>query len=244
MGPNNPLSGREAQEILITALLSTFGLPFLRKQRASLPRTAMTKKEFIALEKKLLPYLPGFAISGRLTFISPVGHTLRGFGFDPSGFDKKGLYVTLFFLPLCVPSKYLTYGFGKRLKGTGWRADEPGLENQLIAAMQKDVPFLKSLSTPRDVLEAVKSQERNFHDPYKYEAIAYLLIRVGEPTAGIGALDDLLSVLDLSIAWQSEMAERASALKSMLVRNPSDAQKQLEAWEAESIRNLGLENFR
>jgi hypothetical protein len=94
------------------------------------------------------------------------------------------------------------------------------------------------------VLEAVKSQERNFQDPHKYETIAYLVVRLGEATAGIGALDDLLSVVDLSIVWQGEMAERARYLKSLLVRNPSDAEKQLEAWETESVRNLGLEEFR
>lgn len=204
----------------------------------------MTKKEFIALEKRLLPNFPGFTVSGRLTFISPVGHTLRGFNFEPSGFDKKGLYLTMFFLPLCVPRKYLSLSFGESLKGTGWRVDDPGLDEQLIAAMQKWVPFLQSLRSPRDVLEAVKSEERTFKDPYKYEAIAYLLIRSGEATKGMGALDELLNLLDPAIPWQREMADRARALRSLLLRNPSDAHKQLESWEAESVRNLGLEAFR
>jgi hypothetical protein len=204
----------------------------------------MTKKEFLALEKRLLPNFPGFAICGSLTFIPPVGHTLRGFDFDPSGFDKKGFYVTVFFLPLCVPRKYFSFEFGKSLKGTGWRADEPGLEEQIIAAMQKEVPFLKSLRMPRDVLEAVKSVKRTFKDPYKYEAIAYMLIRTGESTEGICALDELLNLLDPAIQWHREMADRARALRSLLVRDPTDAQRQLQAWETESVRNLGLEGFR
>lgn len=204
----------------------------------------MTKKEFIALEKRLLPSFPGFTISGRLTFISPVGHTLRGFNFEPSGFDKRGLYLTMLFLPLCIPRKHLSMEFGKSLRGTGWNADDPSLESKLVAVMQNEVPFLKSLRTPRDVLEAVKSVKRTFKDPYKYEAIAYMLIRTGEVTEGIGALDELLNLLDPAISWQSEMADRARALLSLLVQSPSDAQNQLGSWEAESVRNLGLEAFR
>ena len=40
------------------------------------------------------------------------------------------------------------------------------------------------------------------------------------------------------------MDERANALKSQILSNAASAQKQLEAWEAESIHNLGLEKFR
>jgi len=147
------------------------------------------------------------------------------------------------FLPLCIPRKYLSMEFGKSLKGTGWRWDDPDLESKLVAVMQNEVPFLRSLRTLHDVLEAVRSVKRTFKDPYKYEAIAYMLIRTGKATEGIGALDELLNLLDPAIQWQSEMADRARALRSLLVRDPPDAQKQLEAWETESVRNLGLEDF-
>jgi hypothetical protein len=39
------------------------------------------------------------------------------------------------------------------------------------------------------------------------------------------------------------MAERARALKARLLVNPASAQQQLEAWESETAKNLGLEKF-
>ena len=54
----------------------------------------MRAKDFVTLEKRLLPNLPNFTIKGPLLFIVPIGHTLRGFHFDGSSFDKKAFYVT------------------------------------------------------------------------------------------------------------------------------------------------------
>lgn len=204
----------------------------------------MTTKEFVLLEKRLLPSFPGFAVKGRLMFIPPVEHTLRGFNFEPSGFNKKALYITSFFLPLCVPKKYLSYEFGNRLKGTGWRADMADLETVLTAAMQKEVPFLNSLQTPSDVLEAIKLRVRDSKNPYHHEAAAYVLARIGEVSEAVAALDRLLQLLDLNVGWQRDMADRARALKSQLVSDPAAAQKQLDVWEAETAKNLGLEEFR
>ena len=58
------------------------------------------------------------------------------------------------------------------------------------------------------------------------------------------ALDQLVGLLDEKVPWQCEMADRARALKSQIVSNPADVQRQLAAWEAESVHNLGLEAFR
>jgi len=76
------------------------------------------------------------------------------------------------------------------------------------------------------------------------QAVAYALARAGELEEAIAELDTLLAMLDVKVPWQLEMAERANALKLQLLSDVAGAQKQLEAWEAESIRNLGLEKFR
>src|SRR5579862_3328741 len=113
----------------------------------------MKTKEFLSLEKRLLPSFPGFSVKASLMLIPPVHHTLRGFDFDASGFSKDKFYVNAFYLPLCIPQKHLSFTFGKRLKGTGWHAAAPNLEAELIPAMKKEVQFLSSLRTPKDVLE-------------------------------------------------------------------------------------------
>jgi hypothetical protein len=204
----------------------------------------MTTKEFVTLEKRLLPALSGLAIKGRLMFIPPVDHTLRGFNFEPSGFDKRGIYVTAFFLPLCVPRTHISYEFGRRLKGTGWRADAPDLEATLTEAMRKETPFLCSLRTVQDVVNAVMPFAENARDPYAHEAIAYMLVRCGNTNDALTAVGQLLASLDLAIPWQHEMAERAKSLKSQLLADPAAAQRQLDAWESETVKNLGLEEFR
>jgi hypothetical protein len=204
----------------------------------------MTTKELISLERRLLPSFPGFAIRGRLVLIPPARHTLRGINFEPSGFNKERFYATAFYLPLCIPRKYLSFTFGKRLKSTGWRTDDPNSEAELIAMMQNEVQFLNSLRTPNDVLVATILRARDSKNPYHNEAIAYMLARTGETTAAIAALDRLLQPLDPAVAWQCEMGDRARGLKAKLLSDPIDAQRQLTAWENESVRNLGLEEFR
>ena len=79
---------------------------------------------------------------------------------------------------------------------------------------------------------------------YVQEAIAYALARAGDVAQAAMALDQLVGLLDEKVPWQCEMADRARALKSQMVSNPADVQRQLEAWEAESVHNLGLEVFR
>jgi hypothetical protein len=61
-----------------------------RQQRASKGNQAtVTTKEFVAIEKRLLPDFPGFAVKGTLMFIQPLGNTLRGFHWEPSAFSKR-----------------------------------------------------------------------------------------------------------------------------------------------------------
>jgi hypothetical protein len=81
-------------------------------------------------------------------------------------------------------------------------------------------------------------------DPYTQQAIAYALARAGDVNKAVAELGQLTALLDVKVPWQREMVERADALKSQLLSDTTSAQKQLEAWEAESARNLGLEKFR
>jgi hypothetical protein len=46
-----------------------------------------------------------------------------------------------------------------------------------------------------------------------------------------------MDLLDVKVLWQREMVDRAPALKSQIVSNSSDVQRQPEAWEAESVHD-------
>jgi hypothetical protein len=207
----------------------------------------MTTKEFVALEKLLLPNLPKFVIKGRLLFIAPIERTLRGFHFDPSAFSKKDFYVAVFFMPLCVPMKQVHFTFGHRV-GPGWSADDPGLKTILSSAMQKELPFLANLKTATDVAEALKPLTKG-SNPHCHEALAYTLVQAGEIRAAVDAIDTLLRLVDSvkrvnpDVTWELQIAERAQSLKTKLMANPEEANAQLAAWESETVRNLGLGMF-
>lgn len=206
----------------------------------------MKTTEFIALEKRLLPNFPGFAIKGSLMLLPPLEHTLRGFDFDGSDFDRTSFYVHAFFLPLCVPSKYLSFNFGERMRHNGadrWNITDANVEIELELSMQKEVPLLRRLETPEAVIDALRFRALRSQDPYAYQAIAYMLAREGNIRTAVAELDHLIESLDPSSDWELAMAARADLLRTKLLENPEGAKKQLEAWQAETIQNLGLERF-
>lgn len=211
----------------------------------------MRTKDFVALEKRLLPKLPNFTIKGPLLFIVPLGHTLRGFHFDGSSFDKESFYVEAFFMPLYLPSEHLHLNFGRRLRGSGgggWSTATPGFELVLEAQVRKEVPFLAGLKTARDVANALKPFAEG-SNPHSHEALAYTLVQADEIRAAVSAIDTLLGLIESikrvnpKLTWELEIAERAQLVKTKLTQNPDDARAQLAAWESETIRNLRLENY-
>jgi len=95
-------------------------LGYSRGERgAGIRYKTMKTKEFVSLAKQLSPDLHGFAINGPLMFIRPVNRVLRGLYFEGSSFDAKSFYLWAFFLPLCVPTKHVSFNLGKRIRGGG-----------------------------------------------------------------------------------------------------------------------------
>jgi hypothetical protein len=207
-------------------------------------------KDFVSLETRLLEKFPGFAIKGQLMFMIPLEHTLRGFHFDGSSFNKKSLYVDAFFMPLCVPTEHVHFTFGRRVRDKGgdrWNADDLNFEAALESAMQEEVPFLARLRTAKDVSSALepltKPNDAGYVNPHCYEALAYTLVQAGETTAAANVIDTLLKRASSTVAWESEIASRARLIRNKLLEGPEKAQQQLTVWESENIRNLELENF-
>lgn len=210
----------------------------------------MKTKQFIELETHLLPNFPGFVVKGKLMFISPVEHTLRGFHFEASAFAKKNFYINVFFMPLCVPVKHIHFTFGHRIgPNKRWSVDQPELEGTLASEMLKEIPVLVGLKTAKDVAEAVElltkgNPTSGYVNPHCYEALAYNRIQSGEIPVAANVIDILLEKINPSVAWEKEIALRVRLIKSKLLENPEEAKNQLATWEAESIHNLGLQEFR
>lgn len=204
----------------------------------------MKNKDFTELAKRLLPDLPGFAVKAPLMFIPPVQHTLRGLCFESHSYERNLFYLWVFFQPLFIPTKNIILTFGKRIGNDRWNRDSPDLVHELGDALKHELQsFLSPIESPLDVAQAAKSLQLH-QNPNVQQVIAYALARAGEVDKAVAELDVLLAMLDQKVPWQMEMSERANALASLLLSDPPIAQKQFDAWEAESIRNLGLEKFR
>jgi hypothetical protein len=208
----------------------------------------MTTTEFVSLEKSLLTELSNLAVKGRLMFIPPAAPILRGINFEGSSFDKTSFSVTMFVMLLCVPTKHLNLSFaaGVRHKkgGDRWNSEMPELIKELSSALKAQaIPFLSPVQSLLDFVDLARS--RSFSDnPQTLRAEAFALARAGQISRAVGALDQLLNQIDSKIGWQLEIADQARALRSKLVASSSEAERQLEVWEVETVRNLGLEDFR
>lgn len=206
----------------------------------------MKTRDLLALQERLLPRFPGFMAQNNLMFVSPLEHTLRGFHFESSAFEKRNFYVDVFFLPLCVPTASAHFTFGHRLSRL-WAADEPNLDEALASVMQGEAPLLASLRKPADVARALepltKPNAAGYVNPRCYEALAYVLVQADAAAAAASVIDTLLRSADQTVGWECEVASRARQLQAILLENPTAAQQQLTDWEAQSVRNLGLEAF-
>lgn len=205
----------------------------------------MKKKEFEFLCKKLLPHLPGFACKGCLLYAEPIGHFLRGFCCDGSGFDPDKFAVTVFFLPLYVPTKHIHFNMGHRLKDERgcdkwWNLHDAQVPEELLGSIQRQgLPFLMEVGEPRNVATAIRQLGGNA-DPYRLEAIAFSLAMADEYVEAQAALDLLVKTLDTNIRWQGEMFERARELEQKLQSSAEIVKLLLAEWERGTIKNLGL----
>lgn len=206
----------------------------------------MTTKEFVALERKLLPDLPDFEVKGTLLFIKPIGSVLRGFCFEGSSFSKESFYINVFFLPMYIPMDDLGFTFVDRLRSAesgGWESTHPNLDSDLRAAVHDRVPYLRSLCTPIDIVKAIRPKTK-LPNPHVHEAFAYSLIKAGDYQSAVDVIKGIPPMVDSAVDWQRALQERVLLIQEKLQRSPEEALQQLDAWEVESFRNLKLEAYR
>ena len=206
----------------------------------------MKNKDFARLAKQLSD-LPSLYVKGPMAVLRPVKHVLRGLYFEGSSFDAQSFYLWAFFLPTFVPTKHVILNFGKRLRlpdgSDRWNATEPDLLTRLNEAAKQDaLPFLSRIQSTGDMTAALTALTKA-QDPYAQQAIAFAWALSRDIGRAEQELKQLLGLLDMKIPWQRDMAERAEILKVKLLADPIEAQEQLKTWEAETLRNLGLENL-
>jgi len=201
----------------------------------------MKIKQFEQIERQVVPHVsPALTIRGQFCFLKPLAGTLRGFYFEPSGFNTTSFYVNMFFLPLCVPVESLHLTFGSRIGAKRrWDVGESGLYSKLATSMSERLPFLSQLSDTKRVVEALESLAYvgNMH---WLEALSYVLVLDGEYERALSLIDKLLGTPDHQVDWELQIKRRVVLIRDKLLRDEQEACDQLHAWEAENISKLNL----
>jgi hypothetical protein len=202
--------------------------------------------KLIALETQIARALPPLRVKKTLMLLPPVCPVLRGIWYDRSAYDEISFSVTAFLMPLSVPADHLYFTFGDRVRRTGggdrWSVDMPDLVTDLVAALrQQALPFLAKGETIEGFIEVAKAGPQTGRT---LEGLGYALARSGNAKQAIEVFDRIPSMLDASIAWQRELGDQVRTLSVDLAKNPEKVQQQLAEQEEDTVRNLGLEQFR
>lgn len=202
----------------------------------------MKNKEFAAIGKELSSIIPNFVQKGPMMLRVPIGSILNGLYFESHSHEATLFYLWVFCLPLYVPTKHVTFNFGHRL-GFSWTSTDTELLPKVVHEIKKDaLPFLSRCSSLSDFLEMAKADSSR--NPHTTNEIAFTLVMMDRFQQAIETFDILLQQVDRKVQWEADLGERASKLKALLSSNPVLAQEQLKRWEEETVRNLGLEDFR
>jgi hypothetical protein len=215
----------------------------------------MRTQDFQRLMRILLPSYPSYKIKDSLFFAAPFTHLLRGFYFEPSGFDALAFYVNAFVFPLYVPAEDVNFTFGKRIGGpTGrlWELAEDNIQEReriagklLVSIHNEGLPFIESATTPAELVE-VATKIASEENPYVQQAIGCSLIMDWKYDEAVKVLNRLYLTLEKAsprVPWQAELMQRAWFLQDLLATNPSEARLTLKQWERETVKNLKLTEF-
>ena len=204
----------------------------------------MKANAFNSLSDIITSQLPGYFRKGRLIFAVPIRDVLRGFYIEDSDFSETAFYVTVFFLPLYVPTSHIHFAFGKRLRvhgGDRWDLGDPTVRETLLNCMQAEgLSFFAGAAEPSELARTIEERWHGSRDPYALEGIAYSLARTGEFNAAVAALSGLRSILRPEIRWQAHMDERAARLQNCIAVGAEGARELLDSWKAETVESLKL----
>jgi len=211
----------------------------------------MKIKDFTKVGKQLLPELPGFVQEKNLIFRSPITDIFYGFCFGGSRFDPNCFYFSVLFLPLFVlrQDKGMPLTFGKDIRNAlNWTKDNPRLLADLHAAVRDEgLPFLNSVLTLPEAIRYMKAKvefDRPRVNSHILEALACTLIKSGDYPSALKALAEFKQLFrQPTYAWELKQGARINLIEEKLLEDPGAAVAQLDAWKAETARNLELEEF-
>jgi hypothetical protein len=205
----------------------------------------MKKKEFEVLGKHIIASMPGYECKGALVYATRLNHVLRGFHFQGSDFDSWTFYVSVFALPLFIPTTYLYLTLGKRLRhhsgGDMWDKTKPHFQEELDECIHNEgMAFLGGLEGPKGVITLIETRFAQSTNPHISEALAYARVMEGDVAEAKAVLDRFLPKLDPNVSWQEEIKTRAMQVRELIAERPAACRQLLEKWEAETTNNLGL----
>jgi hypothetical protein len=208
----------------------------------------MTTKQAAKIAKEFLPDLPSFVAEGRMVFKSPVDDFLRALYFENTS-DANYFHFHVFLMPLLVPHEHISFSYGDRIgNALNWRLDNPNLLADLRAAIHGEaIPFLNKVSTVAGVIDYLRADieiDRQRVNPHTLEALAYTLIKSGDYSFALKALEEIKQRFSKSTtSWVLELVVRAEMMEEKLLPKPEVALAQLEAWKSETVSKLGLEKY-
>src|SRR5215469_9526241 len=146
-------------------------------------------------------------------YLPPADTLLRGIHFDSSGFSKTSFYLSVFVMPLCVPTTCLVLSHGKRLringKFDGWDSNRPKLQQELLAAiLDEGLPFLETIQTLADFIEYLKVSGSELRI---LEALGYALARTERTKEALKVFDQIAKVHP-NYQWETDLQNRVCAL--------------------------------
>ena len=214
----------------------------------------MRRKDFERLAKTyLVPHLEGFRSHGHLLFMEPIDCLLRGFCFEPSGFDATSMYLNFFIKTLYVPVEYVELTYGDRLRGNLlWEGISKENESEIMADVLNSIrsdglPCLTRIATLEDLLRFIETERHLDIDPHDVEKYAYALVLLGKHEQAFEQLHHLRRVCDEAIstgtAWAGKNLERGEQVLSALQDNPAEARSLLNTWRSHTLKALKLEKF-
>lgn len=205
----------------------------------------MKTSDFVKIEKQLLDILPGYTIKGSLIY-APIEHRmLRGLSFEGSSFNKETFFVWYFVMPLALPTQYLYFSFGDRLRdhrGTdGWSVNQTDVIKELRDEVRNQaLPWLAMFDSPVGAITLTKrlaSESTNFRT---WETAAGMLLTYGDIEGAIILIDRCLEVCDFSIPWHRDIAKYLDELKNACMESPQALETLLNSRTEQNLINLKL----
>lgn len=204
----------------------------------------MKNRDFEKLGVGLLPDLPGYTAKGFLVFHSPVDDFLRGICFQSSSYSKTGFDVQLFLQIMMVPRDDVVFSVGFRLLNREgldfWESSDPDLAKKLSECVIRDGrPFLDSLTTPSDIIAALKKATVR-ENVNQAEQLAICLAREGRIDEAETHWSEICGRLNHGVAWQARIAERVQILRTAFNAGMEIGQLQLSKWSSQTRAALKL----